>query len=65
MLKRGEAARAAQILRNALDRHKPEGPHETVGFVQDHAKLARTLGTAYEASGNLEAAKKAWRESLP
>ncbi len=64
-LKRGDAGRAAQILREAFDRQLAQAPaQETIPYVESQAKLARALGNAYEVTGNLDQAKKAWKQSL-
>lgn len=65
-VKRGEADRAVRLLREALENHKPEdgSPHETIGFVEAHSKLARALGNALEITGNIEDARRAWGASV-
>jgi tetratricopeptide (TPR) repeat protein len=61
-LKRGDPARAAQILREALDSQQRSAPtDETIPFVEGQSKLARALGDAYEVGGRLEDARKVWR----
>jgi tetratricopeptide (TPR) repeat protein len=60
--KRGDAGRAAQILREALDnlqRNAP--PEETIGFVEAQSKLARALGDTYEVGGRIDDARKVWK----
>jgi tetratricopeptide (TPR) repeat protein len=60
--KRGDASRAAQILRDALANHQRNAPpEETVGYVEEESKLARSLGDAYEVTGRLDEARKAWK----
>jgi tetratricopeptide (TPR) repeat protein len=62
VLKRGEADRSAQILREALENHQRNAPaEETIGFVEGQSKLARSLGDSYEVAGKLEEARRAWR----
>jgi tetratricopeptide (TPR) repeat protein len=63
-VKKGAAARATRLLEDALERHKPDAPQETIGFVEEHSRLARALGDAYEAAGQPDGAKRAWRVSV-
>jgi tetratricopeptide (TPR) repeat protein len=61
-LKRGDAGRATQILRDALDTHQRSAPREeTVPFVEGRAKLARALGDTYEVAARLDEARRSWR----
>lgn len=61
VLKQGEPARAAQLLKQALEAQQQNAPaEETIGFVEMRSKLARALGNAYEAAGQVEEARKAW-----
>jgi tetratricopeptide (TPR) repeat protein len=61
-LKRGHPEQAALVLRQALDNRQREAPaEETVAFVEGQSRLAYALGTAYEVTGNLDEARKAWR----
>jgi tetratricopeptide (TPR) repeat protein len=63
--KRGDAARAVVILRDALERHQSAAPaQETIGFVEAQSKLARNLGNALEAAGEIDHARRAWTISL-
>lgn len=65
VLKRGEPGRAAQILREALDRHQQRAAaDETIGFVEGQSKLARALGDAQEIAGNADEARRAWSISV-
>lgn len=64
LLKRGEAARAARLLQGGLERHRPDAAQETIGFVEEHSKLASALGGALEASGQQDEAKRAWKLSV-
>jgi tetratricopeptide (TPR) repeat protein len=62
--KRGDAGRAAQILRDALDNEERNAPaEETVIFVESEAKLARALGDAYEVAGRIDEARRAWKQA--
>jgi tetratricopeptide (TPR) repeat protein len=62
--KRGDAGRAAQILREALDNEERNAPpEETVLFVESESKLARALGDAYEVQGRIEDARRAWKQA--
>ncbi len=62
LTKRGDANRAVQILREALENHRRRAPaEETIGFVEAQAKLARALGDAFEVAGGIEDARKAWK----
>jgi tetratricopeptide (TPR) repeat protein len=61
-LKRGRPAQAALLLRKALDSRQRDAPaEETVSFVEGQSRLAYALGVAYEVTGNMDDARKAWR----
>jgi tetratricopeptide (TPR) repeat protein len=61
-LKRGDPARAAAVLREALDNQQRNAPsEETIPYVEGQAKLARTLGDVYEVQGRLDDARRCWR----
>ena len=62
--KRGDAGRAAQILREALDNEEKNAPaEETVPYVEGESKLARALGDAYEVAGRIDDARRAWKQA--
>jgi tetratricopeptide (TPR) repeat protein len=61
-LKRGDPARAASVLREALDNQQRNAPtEETIPFVEGQSKLARALGDVYEVQGRLDDARRVWR----
>ena len=61
-LKRGRPEQAASLLQRALDsRQRGAPPEETVSFVEGQSRLAYALGAAYEMTGNMDDARKAWR----
>jgi len=61
-LKRGRTEQAARVLQETIERRQREAPaEETVSFVEGQARLAHALGVAYEATGNMDDARKAWR----
>jgi tetratricopeptide (TPR) repeat protein len=63
--KRGDSRRAIEILERALTQAAETGEdNETIGSVETDAKLAYALGNTHEIAGNIEPAKKAWRQSL-
>lgn len=65
LIKKGDLTQAVRLLREALETHQPEEPpHETIGYVENHSKLARALGLALELSGRQSEAQKAYRISL-
>jgi len=60
--KRGRPEQAVLGLRKALESRQREAPaEETVSFVEGQARLAYSLGAAYESTGNMDDARKAWR----
>jgi len=62
--KRGDAGRAAQILREALDNEERNAPpEETVLYVESESKLARALGDTYEVAGRIDDARRAWKQA--
>jgi tetratricopeptide (TPR) repeat protein len=67
-LKRGDAPRAAQILREGLDGIRAQAGKanqpETIGSVEGRARLERLLGDAYDVSGARDDAGVAWRGAL-
>jgi tetratricopeptide (TPR) repeat protein len=65
-LKRGDPARAAQILREGLEtmRGQAKGQPDTIGSVEGRAKLERLLGDALDVSGARDEADVAWRSAL-
>jgi tetratricopeptide (TPR) repeat protein len=73
-LKRGDPQRAAQILREGLDRMRANNDNgngggkasepETIGLVEGRARLERLLGEALDASGQRENADVSWRGAL-
>jgi tetratricopeptide (TPR) repeat protein len=75
-LKRGDSRRAAQILRDGLDRMRAKNENgngsgsgqasepETIGSVEGRARLERLLGEALDVSGQRENADVSWRGSL-
>jgi tetratricopeptide (TPR) repeat protein len=64
-LKRGHAEQAALLLRKALDSRQHEAPvEETVTFVEGQSRLAYALGMAYEITGSMDDARKAWQLAL-
>ncbi len=65
LIKKDQLADAVRLLRDAFERHQPEDPpQETIGYVENHAKLARALGQALDLSGRDAEAQKAYRMSL-
>ncbi len=67
-LKRGDAQRATQILRDGLDKlreqaNKPN-QQETIGSVEGRARLERLLGDAYDVAGAHDDANASWRNAL-
>jgi tetratricopeptide (TPR) repeat protein len=64
-LKRGDPARANQIVRDGIEvlRGKGAAP-DTIGSVAGRARLDRLLGDTYDAAGDREGAATAWRSSL-
>jgi tetratricopeptide (TPR) repeat protein len=67
-LKRGDPARAAQILRDGLDAMRAQAAQgnqpDTIGSVEGRARLEQLLGNALDVSGAREDADVAWRSSL-
>ncbi len=63
-IKRGEPRKAIEILRQTLDfRERNAPPEDTIPYVEGQAKLSYLLGNAYEVTGDLEGARKAWSAS--
>jgi len=65
-LKRGDPARAAQIIREGLDalRTAQSANRDTIGSVEGRARLERLLGESTDAAGDHAAAEAAWRSAL-
>ena len=65
-LKRGDPARAAQIIREGLDaiRGAQNSARDTIGSVEGRARLERLLGDCTDAAGDHAAAEAAWRSAL-
>jgi tetratricopeptide (TPR) repeat protein len=66
-LKRGDPARAAQILRDGLETMRAQagkGQPDTIGSVEGRARLERLLGDALDISGARDDADVAWRSAL-
>jgi tetratricopeptide (TPR) repeat protein len=65
-LKRGDPARAAQIIREGLDAIRPaqNAARDTIGSVEGRARLERLLGDCTDAAGDHPAAEAAWRSAL-
>ncbi len=64
-LKRGDPARAAQIVREGIDALRGKGAsQDTIGSVEGRARLDRLLGDTSDAAGDRDAAASAWRGSL-
>jgi tetratricopeptide (TPR) repeat protein len=65
-LKRGDPARAAQIIREGLDaiRAQQSSARDTIGSVEGRARLERLLGESTDAAGDHAAAEAAWRSAL-
>ncbi|HEY0709301.1 MAG TPA: tetratricopeptide repeat protein [Polyangia bacterium] len=64
-IKQGDPRRAIALLEPTLATAADNAQEqETIGGVETEAKLAYALGNAYEVAGNLEGARKAWRQSL-
>jgi len=63
--KRGDPARAAQIVREGIDLLRGKGTaQDTIGSVAGRARLDRLLGDTYDAAGDRDGASAAWRGSL-
>ncbi len=64
-LRRGDAARATTILRDATETTERSAPaEETIAYVEGQARLAFALGNACDVAGNVQDARKAWRKAL-
>jgi len=64
-LKRGDPARAGQIVREGIDVLRGKGTtQDTIGSVAGRARLDRLLGDTCDAGGDREGAAAAWRGSL-
>src|SRR3954470_23738919 len=65
-LKRGDPARAAQIISEGLDalRAAQSSTRDTIGSVEGRARLERLLGECTEAAGDHSAAEASWRSAL-
>jgi tetratricopeptide (TPR) repeat protein len=67
-LKRGDAQRATQILRDGLDKLREQAgkpnQQETIGSVEGRARLERLLGDAYDVTGAHDDASASWRNAL-
>jgi tetratricopeptide (TPR) repeat protein len=65
-LKRGDPARAAQIIREGLDaiRAAQSSSRDTIGSVEGRARLERLLGECTEAAGDHSGAEASWRSAL-
>jgi tetratricopeptide (TPR) repeat protein len=65
-LKRGDPARAAQIIREGLDaiRTAQSSTRDTIGSVEGRARLERLLGDCTDAAGDHAAAEASWRSAL-
>jgi tetratricopeptide (TPR) repeat protein len=60
-VKRGDPQQAIVLLRQALDtRERNAPPEDTLPYVEGQARLAFTLGNAYEITANLADARRAW-----
>jgi tetratricopeptide (TPR) repeat protein len=63
--KRGDPARAAQIVREGIDVLRGKGSgQDTIGSVAGRARLDRLLGDTYDAAGDRDGATAAWRGAL-
>ncbi|HZL16544.1 MAG TPA: tetratricopeptide repeat protein [Polyangia bacterium] len=63
--KRGDPARAAQIVREGIDVLRGKGTaQDTIGSVAGRARLDRLLGDTLDATGDRAGAEAAWRGSL-
>jgi tetratricopeptide (TPR) repeat protein len=63
-IKRGEPAKAIALLTEAISSRDTEAmARDTIGFVEGQARLLFILGTAYEVSGNLSEARRAWTQA--
>ncbi len=65
-LKRGDPARAAQIIREGLDaiRAAQSSTRDTIGSVEGRARLERLLGECTDAAGDHSGAEASWRSAL-
>jgi tetratricopeptide (TPR) repeat protein len=64
-LKRGDPARATQIVREGIDVLRAKGTsQDTIGSVAGRARLDRLLGDSYDVGGDRENATAAWRGAL-
>ena len=64
-LKRGDPARAGQIVHEGIDILRAKGTaQDTIGSVAGRARLDRLLGDTSDAGGDREGAASAWRGSL-
>jgi hypothetical protein len=64
-LRRGDAAQAATLLREAIETRERSAPaEETIGYVEGQARLAFALGNAHDVAGNAQDARQAWRIAL-
>jgi tetratricopeptide (TPR) repeat protein len=67
-LKRGDAVRAARILRDGIgtirEQAEKANQPDTIGSVEGRARLERLLGEASDVAGAHDDADAAWRESL-
>ena len=67
-LKRGDAARAARILREGLGTMREQAERanqpDTIGSVEGRARLEKLLGDASDVAGAHDEADAAWREAL-
>jgi tetratricopeptide (TPR) repeat protein len=59
--KTGDIPGAIAFLRDAVDKHRPEGSNETIGYVESHSKMAAALGIAYDLGGRPEEAAEAYQ----
>jgi tetratricopeptide (TPR) repeat protein len=64
-LKRGDARRATEILRDAIEAMRSKGPQQdTIGSVEGRSRLQRLLGDAFDVMSDRNSAESAWREAL-
>jgi tetratricopeptide (TPR) repeat protein len=67
-LKRGDAARATQILKDGIDKLREQASkpnqQETIGSVEARARLERLLGDAFDVTGARDDAAASWRSAL-
>jgi tetratricopeptide (TPR) repeat protein len=64
-MKRGDAGRATQIVRDGIESLRQQGAgQDTIGSVEGRARLDRLLGDTSEAVGDHDGAGMAWRGAL-